>query len=117
MALTNSQYDQIMRSYETKQRNARLRLEEKKEAVYAAVPALKELDDTIAAFSVRQAHLLLDGDENALGTLKEQLSKARKKRQMLLQKAGFTSQDLLPVYECPDCQDTGYIGNLKEVKY
>ena len=29
MALTNSQYDQIMRAYEVKQRNARLRLEKK----------------------------------------------------------------------------------------
>ena len=30
MALTNSQYDQIMRTYEAKQRAARLRLEKKK---------------------------------------------------------------------------------------
>ena len=62
MALTNSQYDQTMRSYETKQRNARLHLEKKKADIYAAVPGLKELEDQIASFSVRQARLLLEGD-------------------------------------------------------
>lgn len=111
MALTNSQYDQIMRSYEAKQRTARLRLEEKKAAVYAAVPALKELEDRIASFSVRQARLLLEGDQSALDTLKDQLAKAREKRTVLLAQAGFSPDDLTPFYTCPDCQDTGYIGS------
>ena len=113
MALTNSQYDQIMRSYETKQRSARLRLEERKTAVYSAVPALQELDAQIASFSVRQAHLMLDGDAHALATLKDQLGKARQKRNALLTAAGFSPDDLTPVYECPDCRDTGYIGNSR----
>lgn len=113
MALTNSQYDQIMRSYESKQRTTRLQLEEKKKRVYSAVPALRELDETIASFSVKQARLLLDGDETALNTLKDQLAKARKKREALLQAAGFSPEDLSPVYECPDCQDTGYIGSKR----
>ena len=113
MALTNSQYDQIMRSYESKQRTARLRLEKTKADIYAAVPGIKELEDKIASFSVRQARLLLDGDANALHTLKDQLAKAREKRAALLAQAGFSPDDLMPVYECPDCQDTGYIGNQR----
>lgn len=111
MALTNSQYDQIMRSYEAKQRTARLRLEEKKAAIFAAAPAVKELDEQVASFSVRQARLLLDGDKHALETLKDQLAKAREKRERLLTQAGFSTDDLSPVYVCPDCQDTGYIGS------
>ena len=113
MALTNSQYDQIMRAYEVKQRNARLRLEKKKTQIYALVPGLKELESQIASFIVKQARLLLDGDKNALNTLKDQLAKARNKRTSLLEQAGFSPDDLTPVYECPDCQDTGYIGNQR----
>lgn len=109
MALTNSQYDQIMRTYERKQRSARLGLEEKKREIYAAVPELQELEETIASFSVKQARLLLEGDPSALHILKDQLEKARKKREALLQGAGFSMADLMPVYECPDCKDTGYI--------
>lgn len=113
MALTNSQYDQIMRSYEAKQRASRLLLEQKKAAVYAAVPALKELDAQIASFSVQQAHLLLEGDHTALDTLRHQLAKTREKRALLLAQEGFSPDDLTPVYACPDCQDTGYVDGAK----
>ena len=113
MALTNSQYDQIMRDYEAKQRAARLQLEEKKSTIYAQVPALKELEEEIASFCVQQARQLLAGDENALPTLRNQLAKARKKRISLLTQAGYSPDDLVPDYECPDCQDTGYIGSKR----
>ena len=52
MALTNSQYDQIMRAYEARQRISRLRLEEKKNSIYAAVPALKELEEQMREVGV-----------------------------------------------------------------
>ena len=110
MALTNSQYDQIMRGYEEKQRISRLRLDEKKSEIYAKVPAIRALDDEIATFSIRQARLLLDGDSHALGDLKAELAQARERRTQLLAEAGFSPEDLQPVYACPDCQDTGYIG-------
>lgn len=110
MALTNSQYDQIMRTYERKQRDARLALEQEKAALYAAVPALKELDDQIAAFSVSQARLLLAGDTGALETLKSRLAQAREKRARLLAAAGCPSGGPQLRYDCPDCRDTGYIG-------
>lgn len=113
MALTNSQYDQIMRTYEARQRQARHRLDEKKARIYAAIPSIKELDDTIASLHVRQAKLLLEGDHSALSTLKTQLEKVRAQRAQLLKGAGFSSEDLLPDYTCPDCQDTGYIGNQR----
>lgn len=109
MALTNSQYDQIMRSYEEKQRLSRLRLEQKKNEIYAKVPAIRTLDDRIAECSIRHARLLLDGDTHALDDLKAELAQARTARGQLLAEAGFSSKDLEPVYSCPDCQDTGYI--------
>ncbi len=109
MALTNSQYDQIMRSYEEKQRLSRLRLEQKKNEIYAKVPAIRALDDRIAECSIRHARLLLDGDTHALDDLKAELAQARTVRGQLLAEAGFSSKDLEPVYSCPDCQDTGYI--------
>lgn len=111
MALTNSQYGQIMRTYEKKQRAARLQFEQKRAEIYEKIPALQELDATIASYSVRQGRLLLDGDLHALDTLKSQLAKAREKRLRLLAEAGFSPDELQPVYECPDCQDTGYLPN------
>lgn len=111
MALTNSQYDQIMRTYEQKQRAARLSFEEEKASLYAALPALKELDDSIASFSVKQAKLLLEGDPKALATLKNRLREVQKMRADLLARAGYSTDGPKPHYDCPDCQDTGYIGH------
>lgn len=111
MALTNSQYDQIMRSYEEKQRISRLRLEQKKAEIYAKVPAIRALDEEIAEFSVHQAKLLLDGDAHALTDLKDKLAQAQHTRAQLLAEAGYKPQDLQPVYSCPDCRDTGYMAH------
>ena len=111
MALTNSQYDQIMRSYEEKQRISRLRLEQKKAEIYAKVPAIRALDEEIAGFSVHQAKLLLDGDAHALTDLKDKLAQAQHTRAQLLAEAGYKPQDLQPVYSCPDCRDTGYMAH------
>ena len=113
MALTNSQYDRIMRDYEEKQRRSRLQLEEKKAEIYRKIPSLHALEETIASVSVRQARLMLDGDTHALADLKEELAGLRAKRSALLEKAGVRPSDLLPNYECPDCQDTGYIGQQR----
>ncbi len=113
MALTNSQYDQIMRTYEARQRDARLRLEKRKQTIYAKVPAIRELDEQIATVSVQQARLLLDGDTHALDGLKQQISNTQRLRLQLLQEAGFRAEDLTEDYVCPDCRDTGYIGNTR----
>ena len=113
MALTNSQYEQIMRTYEQKQRRARLAFEEEKAALYAACPEVRELDDSISTFSVQQARLLLEGDSRALDTLKEKLKRARETRAQLLVRAGFPPEGPKPRYECADCRDTGYIGHRR----
>lgn len=74
MALSNSQYEQLMRTYELRQRNNEYRLQKRYESVYARIPKLKELDDAISSLSVSQARHLLEGDDSALKQLKEQLS-------------------------------------------
>ncbi|MDD6039109.1 MAG: ATP-binding protein [bacterium] len=113
MALTNRQYDELMRSYEQKQFHARHIQAERKAKIYAELPELSQIDEAIASFSVKQARLLLDGDEHALVILKDQLAKAKKRREQILSDAGYTPADLEPAYECPDCKDTGYIGSKR----
>lgn len=54
MALTNSQYDAIMRSYEEKQRIARHQLEHNTEMVYQKIPTYEALDRQIAIISIEQ---------------------------------------------------------------
>lgn len=74
MALSNSQYDQIMRTYELRQLDNEHKLRERHNYAYAHIPTLKKLDDAISSLSISHAKKLLEGDNSALKQLKEQLS-------------------------------------------
>lgn len=113
MSLTKVQHDLIQREYqETQNRNHRL-LQTRKEEVFSTLPEYKELSGAIASLSVKHARMLLDGDEDALDTLKAELSALSNKKKALLALAGFPQDYLDPIYTCRDCQDTGYINNEK----
>ena len=113
MALINSQYNAIMRVYEERQTRNRHSLEERTARVNQQVEGYRELSDSIAAISVTQGKKLLEGDENALSELKSTLRRLSAMKQELLTGAGFPEDYLSPVYDCPDCKDTGYIGSEK----
>ena len=113
MALSNSQYNAIMRVYEERQTRNRHSLEERTARVNQQVEGYRELSDSIAAISVTQGKKLLEGDENALSELKSTLRRLSAMKQELLTGAGFPEDYLSPVYDCPDCKDTGYIGSEK----
>lgn len=113
MALSNSQYDQIMRDYEQKQLDNEYRLRERKKAAFLAIPELEELEHTVSSLSLCKARNLLEGDEDALFSLKEELHTLALKKQKLLAAHNLPADYLELHYECPDCQDTGYIGAHK----
>lgn len=111
MALTNSQYDQIMHVYEQRRLDNEYRLRERFEKAYSLIPELEELDHSISALSVRQARKLLDGDDLALASLKEELHSLIRGKHKLLVSRGLPEDYLELHYTCPDCRDTGYIGD------
>ncbi len=113
MALSNSQYDQLMRTYEQRQLDHAYTLRQHYETAYAAVPRLKELDDAISSLSVEKARLLIGGDAAAVDELKASLSAITAQKQALLTENGYPADYLEMQYTCPDCQDTGYIGTEK----
>ncbi len=113
MALKNSQYYAIMREYEQRQlRNHDIQTS-RYEEVYKKLPEFKSLDESISILSVQYGKKLLNGDSRALDALKEELEILRSSKKKLLVSAGFPEDYLEPVYKCPDCKDTGYIGNEK----
>lgn len=113
MALTNSQYNTIIRDYEDRQTKNRHILEERTAYVYQNVDGYRELDDSISSISVSQGKKLLLGDDNALEELKVTLRNLSAMKEELLTGAGLPADYLSPVYDCPDCKDTGYIAGTK----
>lgn len=109
MALTNSQYDQIMHVYEQRRLDNEYRLRERYRKAYALIPGLEELDRSVASLSVQKACRLLSGDDSALDSLRGELHTLIHKKQQLLTSNGLPADYLELHYTCPDCQDTGYI--------
>lgn len=113
MALTNSQYEAIMREYEDKQTRNRHLVENRTAEVYKNVSGYRELSEAIASTSVTQGKKLLEGDERALEDLKDSIRNLSAMKEQLLISAGYPLNYLEPVYDCPDCKDTGYIEGAK----
>ncbi len=113
MALSNSQYDALMRTYEQRQSDNEYTLRKHYEEVYSKIPQLKELDSAISSLSVQKAKSLLNGDESALSSLKSDITELALKKRALLLNHHFPEDYLELSYTCPDCRDTGYIGARK----
>lgn len=113
MSLTNTQYDQILHQYEMKQFHNRRETERRLSYVYDHVPGYRDLDDSVAALSVAQGKKMLAGDEDALEDLRDILAELSGRKAQLMEDAGLPADYLEPVYECPDCKDTGYIDGQK----
>ena len=113
MALTVSQYNSILRQYEEHQTRNRHLHDQRLHHIYETVPGYQALDEAVASTSVAQGKRMLAGDTNALAQLKDQLKDLAQKRASLLLENGYPTDFLDPIYDCPDCQDTGYVDNRK----
>ena len=113
MALSNAQYDEIMRGYQARQLRNKDITQQRILWGYEKEPALKEIDDSMASLSVASARKMLDGDTDAFAQLKHELSLLREKKAALIQSLGVDAEYFKPVYTCPDCKDTGFIDGNK----
>ena len=95
MALSNSQYDELMRTYEQRQSDNEYNLRMRYREVYDAVPAIKEIDDSISSLSIEKAKSLIDGDDSALSSFRADMAELTARKQALLKKNHFPGDYLL----------------------
>lgn len=112
MPLQNSQYDAIMRSYNQRQLQHRHTLEEHKQEAFEKIPRLREIEQEIASVSLStiRSRLAFGGTSDSY---KEKIAELAKERSQLLLSHGYPEDYLFMKYDCPHCQDTGYIEGEK----
>ncbi len=113
MALSNSQYNAIMRDYGRRQIHNRHSQERRIEEVYQRIPAVREIDNTVGLKAVERAKQLLGGDTAARDRLKREIAELGEQRTALLTAYGYQENYLEMSYTCPDCKDTGYVEGRK----
>ena len=112
MTLQNAQYDEIIREYDRRRLNHIRDLDEHTEIAYARIPRLEEIDQEIAALSVQKARTLL-GETTTDLDLQDAIASLSEERTALLGMSGFPEDYLQMHYDCPQCQDTGFIDGQK----
>jgi len=105
-----------MQGYERTRDYNREILSMRKEEVYKKLPEVRDIDASVASISVAQARLFIEGDDKALTRLHSALGELSSARKSLLKSAGFSEDYLEPVFDCPDCRDTGYITTSEGLK-
>ena len=89
MALSNSQYNAVMRGYEERQRLQRRAMEARTQEIYQKIPQIQELDRQISTRAADCARRVLGGDTKAREHLKEDL-------------ADYFRERLEAIYDSPD---------------
>ena len=89
MALSNTQYNILLRRYEAKQLENQHILMERVQAVYQEIPRLAEIDQIISSLSIQQAKKLIDGNDAALTELRSQLGELICEKKKLLASHGY----------------------------
>ncbi len=112
MPLTNTQYDEIMRKYNRIQSRRQRLLQEHQEEIQALLPRVTEINHEISDASMKKARELLTGSPSNW-SLEDTIRTLAEERHTLLLAHGYPADYLELSYDCPRCQDTGYIGGKK----
>lgn len=106
--------EDILHTYERNRLANKRILQERKEEIYALIPRIDEISKTQALSYLEVARRRVRG-ESSLDTCSMQEANrllTEEKKELLVQ-AGYPEDYLEPIYTCPKCQDTGYVGQEK----
>lgn len=109
MGLSNRQFDSIIEKYDN------IRLENNREQMRRAdevrskIPGYIELEEKLRSLRMERTRARLYEDEALFTEQKTEEDLLVDKRNRLLKEAGFPSDYLNPIYQCPKCRDTGFL--------
>lgn len=111
MELTNERFDRIMREYDRRRNAALADRDRRRTRIYAAHPEIARAEEEAVAAAAALVRSRIE-DRSGAGeeAARTRLAALRAERDSLLNAAGIAPEDLEPVFTCPDCRDTGYIG-------
>ena len=108
MALSNSQFDAVMRRYEEIRSSHIDERDERVRVLNAAIPELKELDMRTADLSLMAARRIASDPSYSIEDYRREMRELSHKKASLIRAAGFPSDYTELQYDCPICKDTGF---------
>lgn len=104
-------HNSIAREYEIRQKRALDACEERKTQLYAEIPELLDIEDSIHKLGLKYNRMiLLSGQsEQILFELSRNIEMLKQEKERILTSSNINPKVLVPQYQCSKCLDTGYI--------
>ena len=93
--------------YEFLRRNAEEEAQERKEQIYAMIPQIAEIDQTLNELGSSVSRALLAGDRSGMERIRRQMDELEGERAVLLTENNFKIDYTDVKYSCEFCRDTG----------
>lgn len=113
MNLSESLFDSIMREYDNQRLENMRQLNTRISETYDKFPEIKQLDEQISRLAESYAASFTKTGGMSFEEYRRKLADLRMEKEALLKCYRIAPEALQMQYRCPDCQDTGYIGNEK----
>lgn len=116
MSLSPAHYKIILREYDSRRTRNALELRERYEKIYSKINKIKTIDSQIASKSIKISKLIIADPNNKakyLDELKNDILELKEKKHTLLEAHNYSKTYLDPIFDCPHCNDTGYIDDKK----
>ena len=108
-------FAEIMRQYERDRDKARADLENKRHEVYQNLPRIRTIENQLKSISIKLARQILTkgSDARALDRLRRECEALSSEKKQLLAESRFGVGFLETAYQCPVCNDTGFVGSAR----
>lgn len=113
MALSNSQYEAIMRVYNQRQFQNKREQDERTKEVYEKIPQVEALTDEITAAMAQAGRHVLKGEPEQADRMRKEAAMLKEQKLLYLKRNGYSADYMDMKYHCPDCRDTGRIDGKK----
>lgn len=107
--MSNEILNSLLKEYEQKKIRAELEAEKRKEKLYQEIPRLQQIEDELNDFAISTAKNILQHNNSSLEKLNQKAEQLKYEKTCILQNANLAINYLKPNYECPICEDTGYV--------
>ena len=108
MALSNSQYQAIMRIYNQRQFQNKREQDERIKEIFTRIPQVEALTDEITAAMAQAARRMVMGDADGAAAMKREAAALKEQKILYLERHGYPADYMEMKYRCPDCRDSGY---------
>jgi DNA replication protein DnaC len=106
-------YKDILRDYDRLRQDAGRLLNKRKEEVYEAIPRIRQIDEELTKTGILITKYALSGNTDAIAEIKAKNLQLTAEKRALFENSSFPMDYLTNIYQCPKCNDTGFVENKK----